>query len=215
MSRPILLTGYEPFGDHSSNPSANVTRTLDGETVAGHSVIGDVMPVRFAEVTELMGSLIDEHDPCVVLATGLAAGRSAIAVERFGVNVADAVTTPDNANADPVDDEVVPDGPTAYRSTLPCRLIVQSLSSADIPARISNSAGTHLCNQALYAARHHIETKDANVPAGFIHLPLTPPMAVSQADDADRGGTVQPSIRLNMQLTAVRRAMTVTVDALV
>ena len=97
----LLCTGYEPFGEHESNPSQQVAEALDGETVAGREVVGAVLPVEFDRVAEELATLVDEHDPDAVVATGLAGGRSTVSVERVGINVDDAVTVPDNADQSP------------------------------------------------------------------------------------------------------------------
>jgi len=202
----LLVTGYEPFGDHETNPSARVAERLDGETVAGHEVVGRVLPVEFDRTGEQLLGLIAEHDPDVVVSTGLAAGRAAVAVERVGVNVNDHVTVPDNADATPRHDPIDTDGPDAYFATLPIPAVVDALLDADVPARLSNTAGTHLCNHALYTVRHHAERENLDLDSGFVHLPCTPEMAVRKAaaDAAESGGSVQPSVALETQVEAVR-----------
>lgn len=212
----VLCTGYEPFGDHDENPSAMVAERLDGRTVAGHDVVGRVLPVEFDELREELASLLDEHDPDAVVGMGLAGGRASVAVERVGINVADAVTVPDNAEADPENERVDAAGPDAYLATLPVVDAVEALLDAGIPARVSNTAGTHCCNNHLYTTHRLLEergelvTDDSDdagdgVPAGFVHLPLTPAMAAGDAvdDNAHRGGGVSPSMAVALQVDAV------------
>ena len=196
----LLCTGYEPFGDHETNPSAQVAREIDGTTVAGHEVVGAVLPVEFDRVADELAALIDEHDPAAVVATGLAGGRTALSVERVGVNVDDAVTVPDNADDSPHDERIDPAGADAHLATIPVVESVEALLDAGIPARVSNSAGTHCCNHALYSL---LENHD--VPAGFVHLPFTPEGAVADAEAAERGGGVPASLPLVMQVEGVRR----------
>ncbi|MFC4552920.1 MULTISPECIES: peptidase [Halorussus] len=205
----LLLTGYEPFGDRERNPTAEVARELDGETVADRDVVGRVLPVEFDRAGGEMRELIEEYDPDAIVATGLAAGRTAVSIERVGVNVADCAGVPDNDGVEPRDERIRPgDGePAAYFSTLPVVEVVESLLGAGIPARISNTAGTHLCNDLLYRTRAHLERESRDVPMGFVHLPLTPEMAAAEAHEAEAtaGGEVQPSLPLETQVAAVVR----------
>ncbi|WP_373190230.1 peptidase [Halolamina sp.] len=169
----LLCTGYEPFGDHDENPSKQVAERLDGETVAGHEVVGAVLPVEFDRVGDELAGLVAEHDPDTVVATGLAGGRSAISVERVGINVDDAVTVPDNAENAPHATPIVADGADAHLSTIPVVESVTAMLAAGIPARVSNSAGTHCCNHALYSLLEQFEQEGRETPAGFVHLPYT------------------------------------------
>jgi pyroglutamyl-peptidase len=214
----VLLTGYEPFGDHERNPSAEVARALDSATVAGEKIVGRVLPVEFDRTSDEMVDLIDEFDPEVVVATGLAAGRTAVCVERVGINVADCGGIPDNVDAEPRNERVRPsDGePAAYFATLPVVATVAQLLDAGIPARVSNTAGTHLCNNVLYQARAHLEAegKGDDVPMGFVHLPLTPEGAAEKAreDEATSGGGVKASMALEMQVEAVETVFRATLS---
>ena len=205
----ILLTGYEPFDDHETNPSQRVAERLDGTEVASHVVVGEVLPVEFDRVGPAVADLIDVHDPSVVLGLGLAPGRAAIAVERVGINVADCVGVADNAEAEPRHEAIDPDGPDAYFATIPVRAAVADLLDAGIPARLSNSAGTHCCNNLLYSALVHVEDRGLDAPVGFVHLPYTPEAAARTARDgeAESGASVPPSVTLDLQVEAVRRVL--------
>ncbi len=213
----LLLTGYEPFGDHDRNPSAALARRLDGERVADLEVVGDVLPVEFDRAADEMAALLAEHDPEAVVATGLAAGRAAVNVERVGVNVADCAGVPDNAEEQPRNEPIRTDegAPAAYFATLPVVEVVAELLDEGIPARVSNTAGTHLCNSILYQTRARLEAdgRGDDVPMGFVHLPLTPEGAAEKAQDgeATSGGGVEPSLPLERQADAVRRTFEVTV----
>lgn len=209
----LLLTGYEPFGDHETNPTAHVARELDGDTVAGHDVVGRVLPVEFDAAGGRMRGLVDDHDPDAVLAMGLSTGRAGVSVERVGLNVADAGSVPDNAEAQPHHERVQEGGDAAYFATVPVVAVVRELLADDVPARVSNSAGTHLCNDVLYETRAYLERTGRDVPAGFVHLPCTPEQAARKARDADGdAGALQPSLPLSTQVEAVRRAFEVTVS---
>ncbi|UPV76484.1 peptidase (plasmid) [Halorussus limi] len=212
----LLLTGYEPFGDHDRNPSGEIARKLDGETVADREVVGHVLPVEFDRASDEMEALLGDHDPEVVVATGLAAGRTGVSVERVGINVADCAGVPDNADAEPRNERIRGEGdaPAAYFATLPVVEVVSALLESGIPARVSNTAGTHLCNNILYRTRAQLEADDrgADVPMGFVHLPMTPEGAAEKAQDgeATSGGGVEPSLPLELQAEAVRRTFEVT-----
>ncbi|WP_178916721.1 hypothetical protein [Natronomonas gomsonensis] len=200
-----LLTGYEPFGDHDTNPSATLAETFDGRRVAGHEVVGEVLPVVFADAADEMAALLDEHDPDAVVMSGLAGGRNGVCLERVAVNVDDAVTVPDNDDADPENERIDPDGPDARFATLPVGDCVEALLDEDIPARLSNTAGTHLCNHLTYTTLGALDARDSDAPAGFLHLPYTPPMAADKAreNNAHRGGSVPPSLSIEHQRRAV------------
>ena len=210
----ILLTGYEPFDDHETNPSQRVAERLDGTLVAGHTVVGEVLPVEFDRVGQTVADLIDDHEPAVVLGLGLAPGRAAIAVERVGINVADCVGVADNAETEPRHEAIDPDGPDAYFATIPVRAVVADLLDAEIPARLSNTAGTHCCNYLLYAAREHVATRGLDASVGFVHLPYSPDAAARTARDgeAESGGSVPPSVALDLQEEAICRVLAVAVE---
>jgi pyroglutamyl-peptidase len=202
----LLCTGYEPFGEHESNPSQQVAHELDGETVAGHEVVGAVLPVEFDRVADELAALVADHDPDAVIATGLAGGRSTVSVERVGINVDDAVTVPDNAEQSPHATPIVVDGDDAHLATIPVVESVEAMLDAGIPARVSNSAGTHCCNHALYTL---LENHD--VPAGFVHLPYTSQQAVDEAEAPERGGGVAASLPLELQVAGVKAVFEATV----
>lgn len=195
--RPLLVTGFEPFGSHDRNPSEMIACHLDGATAGSHPLIGVTLPVDAALAPDLLRGAIERFQPAAVLSMGLANGRSGLAVERVGINVLD-FPMPDNAGAQPVDEPVVPDGPAAYLTTLPARAILDAWRSAGIPGYVSNSAGTYLCNQILYLGLH-IASR-AGYPSGFIHLPLLP----GQVAAAKR---MEPTMSLDLMIQGVMLAL--------
>ncbi len=195
--RPLLVTGFGPFGSHDRNPSEMIAHHLDGATVASHRLIGVTLPVDTALAPAVLHDAVERFQPAALLSLGLANGRSGLAVERIGVNVLD-FPMPDNASAQPVDEPVVPDGPAAYLTTLPARAILDAWRSAGIPGYLSNSAGTYLCNQIMYFGLH-IASR-AGHPSGFIHLPLLP----EQAALATR---LEPSMSLDLMVQGVVLAL--------
>lgn len=207
-----LLTGYEPFNDYSSNPSQQIAERLDGETISETEVIGEVLPVQFEHTNERLFELIDEHDPEIVISLGLAPGRAAINIERIGINVNSAVGIPDNTGTEPINEPIMSDGIDAHFATLPVPEIVQVLIDAGIPARVSNTAGTHLCNNALYSVREYANQNDLDIDSGFIHLPHSPELAIESSTEPTSGGSVPASMPLEVQTDAVQRSIVLTVD---
>lgn len=167
-----LVTAFEPFDKEPINPTMlmleRLTKDLDG-----HEILKQVLPTTFGESAEIALARIAEVEPDVVLCLGQAGGRAAMTLERVAININDA-TIPDNAGAQPVDEPIVPDGPAAYFSTLPNKAIVKAMREAGIPAAISNSAGTYVCNQILYAVLHFIAENKLPTKAGFMHVPYLP-----------------------------------------
>jgi pyroglutamyl-peptidase len=163
----ILLTGFEPFGGLSRNPSADVAQAL-----AGGRAEAAILPVDYASVGPALDDLLAREWDAVVL-MGVAVGRGALSLERVAINFRDP-GRPDNAGRTPGQPEIVPGGPAAYFSTLPLERLREQVAAAGVPVEISLSAGAYLCNASFYLARHALG--DA-VPCGFLHLPPTPDLA--------------------------------------
>lgn len=199
----IVFTGYEPFGEYETNPTARLAEDLDGRTVGDATVVGREIPVAFDRALPAVTELIEAHDPAAVLSTGLMPERAVLSVERVGINVRDVDGVPDNDDQSPIDEPVTGDGPVAYLSTLPIRGLVDASTGVGVPARISNTAGTHLCNNILYATRHHVEREGLDVASGFVHTPF------SHEQVARRGETV-PS----MSYDAMESAMVAMIERL-
>lgn len=147
---------------------------LHGQSVHGHPIEAVCLPTEFAASRrELLEQL--KQPWAMVLCVGQAGGRAAIGVERVAINVNDA-RIPDNTGQQPIDEPVVPGGPPAYFSTLPLKACVQSLSAAGLPAEVSNTAGTFVCNHVFYSLMHALAGQPGGqrVPAGFVHLPWLP-----------------------------------------
>lgn len=173
VDAPVLVTGFEPFADAATNPSGDAVRALATSWAGPGRLVAEVLPVTFAGAAPRVLALLDEHRPAAVLAVGLAEGRDAITPERVAVNLADA-RIPDNAGAQPRDEPVAPDGPAAYFATAPVKHIAAALLAAGIPAAVSHTAGTFVCNHVFYAALHHLHrTGRPHVPATFLHVPTT------------------------------------------
>jgi pyroglutamyl-peptidase len=200
MSRPTLLvTGFEPFGGLSANPSLEVAKALDGRAVGEALVRSAILPVHHAEAAPQVARLLDETDPLAVVHLGLAGGRARIALERVAVNVMD-YDTPDNAGYRAQGEPCVPGGPPAYFATLPLSAILAALLADGIPAYVSYTAGTYLCNQTLYGTMHALAERRGAARAGFIHLPLLPSMVAAS-------GLEQPSMDASLMVRAVEIAL--------
>ncbi len=167
----ILLTGFESWGDVPSNPTSELV-----EQLASDEVVGEVLPVSFRRVGERLEELIRELKPEAVLNLGLAPERPVIRVERVAINLIDA-RIPDNDGEQPVDVPIDPDGPPCYFSTLPTREVVEALRREGIPAFLSYSAGTYLCNYVMYKTLRTLDVMGLRTPAGFIHVPYSSEMA--------------------------------------
>jgi pyroglutamyl-peptidase len=174
--KTILLTGFEPFGGDSLNPSEEICRALNGQAVARHTVVGALLPCVFGAAIKELKHLIRLHEPALVVSLGLAAGRAEITPERVAINVDDA-RIPDNAGQQPIDKPVVKGGPAAYFSTLPIKAIVQQLKKRGLPAAVSQTAGTFVCNHVFYGLMHDLALHHRGVRGGFIHVPCLPEQA--------------------------------------
>jgi pyroglutamyl-peptidase len=169
----VLVTGFEPFGGDAVNSSWEAVRLLADhwDDPDGTDLVPVRLPVTFEGAVRVLEAAVADNEPDVVVCTGLAAGAEAVRVERVAVNVADA-RIPDNASAQPVDEEVVAGGPVAYLSGLPLKATLVALRDAGIPAVVSNSAGTYVCNAVFYALCHLLAAAP-DVRGGFVHLPRT------------------------------------------
>lgn len=154
------------------NASAQATLALRDATILGRRVTVAHLPVRFGDARRALERAVRRADPELVVCVGEAGGRAEIAVERVAINVDDA-RIPDNGGAQPVDRAVVRRGPVGYWSTLPIKAIVAALRDAGIPAVISQSAGTFVCNHVFYALMHLLARRP-NVRGGFLHVPHLP-----------------------------------------
>lgn len=160
----VLLTGFEPFGNSSLNPSGEIVKAIKAD-----NIVSAILPVDFGESALLLKGLIDQHKPDVVLCLGQAEGRHAMTPERIAINIDDARMA-DNSGALVSERAVIEGGPDAYFSTLPVKEMVNAMKAAGVPAVISYSAGTFVCNHIFYALQHHL--KGSGVKSGFMHVPL-------------------------------------------
>jgi pyroglutamyl-peptidase len=170
----VLLTGFAPFGGESVNPSWQAVRMLHGKRIAGHRIVARELPVEFGASLKALRAAILETKPSLVLCVGLAGGRASISLERVAINVDDA-RIPDNAGASPIDSEIVKGGPAAYFTGLPIKAMLSALRESGIPAEVSQTAGTYVCNHVFYGLMHALRNR--KVRGGFVHIPYLPEQA--------------------------------------
>jgi len=169
--KKLLLTGFEPFLGFEINPTETIVKNLDGSSIGEFEVIGKILPVDFKKGPEKLLNLMSDLKPDAVISLGLAAGRTHITPERIAINCQDG--EPDNNGVQLTDHPIDPNGPDGYFSKLPIRKMVQTLNDAGLPAEISNTAGTYLCNNVMYSMIHYLKQNDLDIPAGFIHVPAS------------------------------------------
>lgn len=174
----VLVTGFDPFGGESVNPAWEAVKVLAGQTVAGAEVVAYQVPTVFGKSVQTAVDAIAEEKPDAVIAVGQAGGRPDITVERVAINVDDA-RIKDNEGNQPIDEPIAADGPAAYFATLPIKAMVREIRAVGIPASVSNTAGTFVCNHIMYGILHHIATNQLPIRAGFIHIPFLPEQAVN------------------------------------
>lgn len=196
----ILLTAFEPFGGDPVNPSLLIARQLHGQTIAGARVVAVELPCVFHQALTVLEEALERTRPtlAVAVALGLAAGREGLSIERVAINVDDA-RIPDNAGAQPVDQPIALKGPAAWFSTLPIKAIAAALNQAGVPASVSQTAGTFVCNHVFYGLQQRLA--GTGVRSGFIHVPLLPEQAERYPG--------KPVLSLDAQVRGVRLALEV------
>jgi pyroglutamyl-peptidase len=181
----ILITGFAPFGGESINPSWQIAKSLP-KTIARHQIECLEVPTEFGRAIKVTTKAIDSLKPVIVLCLGQAGGRARLSVERVAINMNDARIA-DNAGQQPIDESIAPLGegaPAAYFATLPIKAMVEAMTMQSIPAEVSNTAGTFVCNHLLYGVLHHIATKKLSIRSGFMHVPFLPSQTLDRADTA-------------------------------
>lgn len=194
----LLLTGFEPFGGEQMNPAVLVMDRLKGQTIGPYIVEGLELPTVFGKSIDRLMEAVKVAEPDVVICLGQAGGRPDISFERIAINVNDARIA-DNEGNQPEDTPVVVDGPAAYWSTLPIKAMVAKLRSSGIPASVSDSAGTFVCNQIFYGLMHYIAVSGKKMRGGFVHIPYLPEQALQH-----RGA---PSMSLELMIAGLEQSI--------
>ena len=189
----ILVTGFEAFDKSALNPSAEIVKALKGD-----DLVTAILPVVFGQASALLRELIDLHKPSAVLCLGQAEGRSAMTPERIAINL-DNARIPDNAGNQPLEQRIMADGPDGHFSTLPIEKMVAAMKAAGIPASISLSAGTFVCNHIFYVLQDYL--KDSSIKSGFMHVPLM--------DEQRREYPTLPTMPIRQMVAGVEIALNV------
>ncbi|MEV4599250.1 pyroglutamyl-peptidase I [Amycolatopsis sp. NPDC049253] len=166
----VLLTGFAPFGGSATNPSWQAAQLVAARR---DDVVAVQLPVEFGASLTALRAAIEQHRPSLVVCAGEAGGRSAVTPERVAINLIDA-RIPDNAGDQPVDVPVIADGPAAYFTTLPVKAAVAAIQAKGVPAAVSHTAGTYVCNQVFYGLMHLLAHEFPSLRGGFVHVPSAP-----------------------------------------
>lgn len=193
----ILVTGFDPFDKEPINPAIEVVKRLPDQIKGADILKLEVPTVRYESI-ELIDQTIEKENPDVILSIGQAGGRAEISVERIGINVDD-FRIKDNHGNQPIDEVIFKDGQSAYFSSLPIKAMVERIKSANIPASVSNSAGTFVCNHVLYGVAHLIITKYPKKKSGFIHIPFMNEQVVNKEN--------MPSMDIETMTLAIEKAI--------
>ena len=196
----IIVTGFDPFGGEKINPSIECVKALP--EVEGVELIRLELPTVFKESAKRLNEVINEVKPDAVLSVGQAGGRPGITMERIAINVDDA-RIPDNQGNQPIDTPIRLDGQAAYFSTLPIKAMVQAIKEEGLPATVSNTAGTFVCNHLMYQALYLADKKFPNMRAGFMHIPYMTEQVINKPNTA------------SMNLTDIVRGIEAAIGAIV
>ena len=182
----VLLTGFEPFAGDRTNPSWDAVQLVEAR---GVELARQLLPCAFGDAIAVLRQAVLDHRPDLVIAVGLAGGREVITPERVAINLDDA-RIPDNNGRTPLDEPIVGGGPAAYFTGLPIKAGVAAMRAAAVPAAVSHSAGTFVCNHVFYGLMHLIATELPQVRGGFVHVPYSAEM-IAEA------GSSRPSMPLH------------------
>lgn len=192
----LLLTAFEPFGGESVNPAEKAVSLVTAPS--GADIVKLTVPTVFREASRQTVEAIRRERPNAVLCIGQAGGRAAVTPERVAINLMDA-RIPDNAGNEPTDEPIAVGAPDAYFSTLPIRKIVEAIRERGIPAEVSNTAGTFVCNELMFSVLHALKTEFPDTVGGFMHVPFIPEQAASKPANT-------PSMNLNDIVSAIEAA---------
>jgi pyroglutamyl-peptidase I len=198
----ILVTGFDPFGGEPINPAIESVKKLP-DNIAGAEIIKLEIPTVRRKSLEKIEKAIQEHNPDIILSVGQAGGRFDITVERVGINMDD-FRIPDNEGNQVIDEPVFSDGDNAYFVKLPVKAMVQNIQKNKIPASVSYTAGTFVCNHVLYGVLYLVEKKYKGKKSGFIHIPFLPEQVVDKKN--------MPSMELNTIVTGLTAAIEAIVE---
>lgn len=197
----ILVTGFDPFGSDKINPAIEAVKKLP-DTIKGAKIIKLEIPTVFNKSAQVVHQAIVKEQPDYVLSVGQAGGRSALTPERVAININDG-RIPDNDGYQPLDEPIQPDGDTAYFTQLPIKAMAKAIRAAGLPAIVSNTAGTYVCNHIFYQVQYMRTKEFPKLKAGFIHIPFLPEQVITRPN--------QPS----MALADIVKGLTAAIGAIV
>ena len=178
----ILVTGFDPFGGEQVNPALEAVKSLPS-VIHGAEIRWVEIPTVFYKSAEVLEAEINRYHPDVVLCIGQAGGRASLTPERVAINQDDA-RIPDNQGNQPIDEPIRMDGEAAYFSTLPIKAMVEAIKSEGLPATVSNTAGTFVCNHLMYQALYLADKKFPHMRAGFMHIPYMTEQVLNKPNTA-------------------------------
>ncbi len=198
----ILVTGFDPFGGEKTNPALEAVKRLPA-VIKGAEILKLEIPTVFGKCAKIVAASIEQEHPDYVVHIGQAGGRYGITPERVAINIDDA-RIPDNEGNQPIDTVIQPDGENAYFSQLPIKAMVTYIHKVGLPASVSNTAGTFVCNHIMYQTLHLTNTKYPDIKAGFIHVPFLPEQVINRPNT--------PSMSLEDIVKGLTAAMEAIVD---
>lgn len=207
--KKILISGFEPFGGSAINPTERLINDIKNESFADAEIRTVLLPVHYDECAELLLKEVRTFEPDAVIACGVAGGRTAVTPERIAINTKDVPpesVIADNRGARPQDEPIDPEGPDGLFATLPIRAMVNRMKEAGIPATVSNTAGTYICNNTMYAVLNEIRKRQLPILAGFVHFPASTEMALEKPG--------LPTLSQDTMLRALKVIVRTTIDEL-
>ena len=168
--KKLLLTGFEPFAQHTSNPTQELVLSLASKVINNFKITSVVLPVEYEKTKQLISKLIEDENPDAVISLGLAGDRTQITPELIALNYCHS-ETPDNAGVIKLFEKINPKSKESFVSTLPVEQMINSLKENNFDAKLSTTAGAYLCNTVMYTALQTVSIKKLNIPCGFIHIP--------------------------------------------
>ncbi|AEP85181.1 pyroglutamyl-peptidase I [Bacillus spizizenii] len=196
MRKKVLITGFDPFDKETVNPSWEAAKQLNGLETDEAIITAEQIPTVFRTALDTLRKAIQKHQPDIVICVGQAGGRMQITPERVAINLADA-RIPDNEGHQPIDEEISPRGPAAYWTGLPVKRMTAKMKENGIPAAVSYTAGTFVCNYLFYGLMDHISRTSPHIRGGFIHIPFIPEQTIDKT---------APSLSLDTIVRALRIA---------
>lgn len=193
----VLVTGFDPFGGERINPAIEAVKRLK-DNIAGAQIVKLEVPTVFYKSIQKLEEALEKEKPDITICVGQAGGRNRISVERVAINISDG-RIPDNEGYQPIDEPIFEYGEAAYFSNLPIKAMVRAMNEQNIPAEVSNTAGTYVCNHLMYGLLYNIHKKYPRMKGGFIHIPFLPEQVIDKKD--------RPSMSLDLIVRGLELAI--------